>query len=109
MCIVAEMSAPACPRCGGPASWKVQANGWGCDRCQQMLPAQPLAAASAIAAPIPTCPQCGGPGVFHAQTNRWGCDRCRGYLDTMRTSASAAQDADKAAKRAHAGRMMASA
>jgi ribosomal protein L37AE/L43A len=72
-----------------------------------MLPAQPVAAAMPMqAGPIPTCPQCGGPGVFHAQTNRWGCDRCRSYLDTMRTSASAAQDADRAAKRAHAGRMM---
>jgi len=59
-----------------------------------------------MAAPIPTCPQCGGPGVFHAQTSRWGCDRCRSYLDTMRTSASAAQDADKTAARARAARMM---
>ena len=70
-----------------------------------MLPVQ-QPVAQAVAAPIPTCPQCGGPGVFHAQTNRWGCDRCRSYLDTMRTSASAAQDADKVAKRAHAARMM---
>ena len=56
--------------------------------------------------PIPTCPQCGGPGIWHAQASRWGCDRCRNYLDAMRTSAGSAQDAERAAKRAHAAKMM---
>ncbi|MBV8760844.1 MAG: hypothetical protein JO257_26355 [Deltaproteobacteria bacterium] len=78
-----------------------------------MLPVapQPVAVAAALpmqaaAGPIPTCPQCGGPGIWHAQAGRWGCDRCRGYLDAMRTSAATAQDAEKAAKRAHGAKMM---
>ncbi len=78
-----------------------------------MLPLQAQAVAVAApmpvqagAGPVPTCPQCGGPGIWHAQAGRWGCDRCRNYLDAMRTSASAAQDAERAAKRAHASKMM---
>jgi ribosomal protein L37AE/L43A len=81
-----------------------------------MLPAmQPAGAApvqtqaapvQAQTAPVPTCPQCGGPGVWHGQVGRWGCDRCRGFLDQMRTSAGAAQDAEKAAKRARGAKLM---
>jgi ribosomal protein L37AE/L43A len=63
---------------------------------------------------VPACPRCGGPGVFHAQANRWGCDRCQGYLDQMgpslgappAISAGAAQDAERAARRAQAGKNM---
>jgi len=70
-----------------------------------MLPVAPV---QSQAAPVATCPQCGGPGVWHAQVSRWGCDRCRGYLDTLRPAVTpgAAQNADKAAKRAAATRMM---
>lgn len=78
-----------------------------------MLPMQPPPQAVAMAVPmqagagpVPTCPQCGGPGIWHAQAGRWGCDRCRNYLDAMRTSAGAAQDSARAAKRAHASKMM---
>src|SRR5436309_12833669 len=90
------MNQPPCPRCGAPAVWKAQANGWGCDRCQQMLPPPPVAQA------VQMCPRCGAPAVWHAQVSRWGCDRCRDYLDAMKPAFAAAPDV--AAKRALAMR-----
>ena len=72
-----------------------------------MLPVAPV---QAQAQAVPACPQCGGPGVWHAQAGRWGCDRCRGYLDAMAPGAAMAAaaplDPVRAAKRAHAARMM---
>jgi hypothetical protein len=33
------MQTPPCPACGTPLRWFPEMNAWGCDRCQQMLPA----------------------------------------------------------------------
>lgn len=76
-----------------------------------MLPAAPP---QAQAVAVPTCPRCTGPGIWHAEAGRWGCDRCRGYLDQLAPalgtapmiSAGAAQDAERAAKRARGAKMM---
>ncbi len=32
---------PPCPTCGTPGRWIPQSNGWGCDRCRQMIPPPP--------------------------------------------------------------------
>ncbi len=33
------MQTPPCPACGTPLRWFPEMNAWGCDRCQQMMPA----------------------------------------------------------------------
>jgi hypothetical protein len=81
-----------------------------------MLPAAPPLAAPVATAPmaagaaaaVPMCPRCAGPGTWQPAVGRWGCDRCRDYLDAMRPAitAGAAQDAEKAARRARSARMM---
>ena len=35
------MQTPPCPACGTPLRWFPEMNAWGCDRCQQMMPAAP--------------------------------------------------------------------
>jgi len=102
---------PFCPTCGAPGVWKPEANGWGCDRCRQMLPNQappPMQAAPVHAAAIPAggplCPRCGTPSLL--RDGRWGCDRCRAFLDQMGAPGIPAGD-PRAAARAIAGRRMA--
>jgi ribosomal protein L37AE/L43A len=37
------MAGPSCATCRGPGRWIPESNGWGCDRCRQMI--QPLPSA----------------------------------------------------------------
>jgi ribosomal protein L37AE/L43A len=38
-----QMAGPTCATCRGPGRWIPESNGWGCDRCRQMI--QPIPAA----------------------------------------------------------------
>jgi hypothetical protein len=43
VCENTPVNAPACPTCAYPLQWYATHNAWFCNRCQQMIPAQPAA------------------------------------------------------------------
>ena len=99
-----------CSTCGTAARWLEPQKGWGCDRCQRMLPlaqpmhpqmqqpqpmpmqpvqhpqpmpvqpSQPILPIQQQAPAGPACPTCASPGRWIAESNAWGCDRCRVFI-----------------------------
>ena len=48
--------APMCPNCRGPGRWIPESNGWGCDRCRQMIMVPPPPQQGYMQGPPPGMP-----------------------------------------------------